>query len=533
MGVLDGTEHAPPLGALDLAGLIAVLALAIGVVMIGVQQSPLPAEDAAILLRYAQHLADGHGIVWNLGGPPTEGATDFVFLCLVAAAVKLGLSAMTAAAAVGGAAHALTAAAVYLVVRRLHGAPPSWAFLSGAALALGPGVVYVDTRFGTPLFALVACAAWTLAHRASMPQASRGDALSFAVAALALGLARPDGLVLAVLMLAAIVWYRGARASATVTVAFAAVVGVLGTMYFIWRWRYFGHVLPLPLLKKGGWQLHWESLAPSLATSIKMTLPLLLVLFWGLRDAGTRRRAIFALIPLLGYASAWVLVDENNFAGRFQYVLLPLLLIAWPAFLPQRRREPERLGPRAAVWLALALVAIWRYWSITLGHLHPGFVWGNSGLSEVGTVLHKYSQKGYLLAVSEAGMLPFYSGWRAVDMWGLNDAHVTVDLHGRIDRAYLEQLRPDVIEYDSAPNDPPDWMRMVRTARQYAIDHSYMLAGDFRRGVWHTQSYWVRSDCPDSAAIVDDVRKLRYEDRFNLALTPALREETAPADASK
>ena len=32
-----------------------------------------------MLLRYAEHLAAGHGIVWNLGDPPVDGATDFLY----------------------------------------------------------------------------------------------------------------------------------------------------------------------------------------------------------------------------------------------------------------------------------------------------------------------------------------------------------------------------------------------------------------------------------------------------------------------
>jgi len=42
-----------------------------------------PEEDAAILMRYAQHLAAGHGIVWNVGEPPVDGATDFLFMLLL------------------------------------------------------------------------------------------------------------------------------------------------------------------------------------------------------------------------------------------------------------------------------------------------------------------------------------------------------------------------------------------------------------------------------------------------------------------
>jgi hypothetical protein len=43
-----------------------------------------PAEDAAMLMRYADNLARGYGIVWNPGEPPVDGGTDFLFLTTIA-----------------------------------------------------------------------------------------------------------------------------------------------------------------------------------------------------------------------------------------------------------------------------------------------------------------------------------------------------------------------------------------------------------------------------------------------------------------
>ncbi|MBX3227486.1 MAG: acyltransferase [Labilithrix sp.] len=49
-------------------------------------------EDAMISMRYARHLADGHGLVWNVGEPPIEGFTNLLWVLWMAAAHKLGLS---------------------------------------------------------------------------------------------------------------------------------------------------------------------------------------------------------------------------------------------------------------------------------------------------------------------------------------------------------------------------------------------------------------------------------------------------------
>jgi len=49
-------------------------------------------EDAMISMRYARHLAEGHGLVWNVGEPPIEGFTNTLWVLWMSVAHLLGLS---------------------------------------------------------------------------------------------------------------------------------------------------------------------------------------------------------------------------------------------------------------------------------------------------------------------------------------------------------------------------------------------------------------------------------------------------------
>ena len=51
-----------------------------------------PAEDASILFRYSENLAQTGQISYNFQGEKAEGATDFLWMILIAGGVKLGLS---------------------------------------------------------------------------------------------------------------------------------------------------------------------------------------------------------------------------------------------------------------------------------------------------------------------------------------------------------------------------------------------------------------------------------------------------------
>jgi arabinofuranosyltransferase len=80
----------------------------------------LPYEDAAILMRYSKHVAEGDGIVWNIGQAPVDGATDFLYMLLLAAVLKAGLPQETAVQLIVMLSHLLTVIIVYAGVLRIN-----------------------------------------------------------------------------------------------------------------------------------------------------------------------------------------------------------------------------------------------------------------------------------------------------------------------------------------------------------------------------------------------------------------------------
>jgi hypothetical protein len=127
------------------------------------------------------------------------------------------------------------------------------------------------------------------------------------------------------------------------------------------------------------------------------------------------------------------------------------------------------------------------------------------------------------MAVSEAGALPFYSGWNAVDTWGLNDPWIV--RHGVVTQEYLDRYRPHVIMFHAyfspvapanserrASRDPHilRWEQMLDTLMQYAERRGYILAAVYGETPYDTHYYYVRPDFPDAAAIVQRIRSTRY-----------------------
>ncbi|HMV29815.1 MAG TPA: hypothetical protein PKE23_10545, partial [Anaerolineales bacterium] len=287
-----------------------------------------PFEDAAMIMRYSQHLAGGHGIVWNIGEHPVDGATDFLFMVAAAGLIKLGLTVGQAVRGIGFASYLLTVLIIYWTNRRVHNGNIVFSFLSGLYLVVGTGLSYVSAYFGTPFFALAAASTWTLGLMLMKEENPRWWlSLAFALSGLVTGLIRPEGVILASLMLLAVIVMRGLKRSVSIIAIFGIVFLTLGGSYFLWRWNYFGYPLPNPFYKKGegGWS--WQTFDASMLNMLRLSLPVVLAFILGFRSNETLKTTLAYMIPIFGFAAAFGLIsDEMNYGARFQYATVPLML---------------------------------------------------------------------------------------------------------------------------------------------------------------------------------------------------------------
>jgi len=505
-----------------------------------------PFEDAAMLMRYSQHLAAGHGIVWNIGEKPVDGATDFLFMAAAAALIKLGLTVAQAVRGLGFTSHILTVLIVYWANRRIHHGNMAFSFLSGLYLAVGTGLSYVSAYFGTPFFALAAASTWTLGLLLMKEENPRFDlSLAFALSGLVTGLIRPEGVILAALMLISIIWLRmnplspweraGVRERIRVSGVlpiintFAVVFLILGGAYFLWRWNYFGYPLPNPFYKKGdqGWK--WDSFQHSLQNALRFCLPMLFAFILGFRSKETAKKTIAYLIPILGFAIAFGMIsDEMNYGARFQYAILPIALLSWIPLVSEikfnwlNQLSAKERGAYVAAGVILFASLIYYSWFqncfLALYQQSCDTPYERDGRLEMARMLADYRSKGYVIATTEAGLIPYYSGWTALDTWGLNDQFIAHN--GSITVEYLDQYKPNIIMFHDyySPLVPPKltdanlaqrWFSMTILLKTYAEKNGYVLAADFGDSPYDTHYYYVRPDFPDSERLIKAISEFR------------------------
>jgi arabinofuranosyltransferase len=447
--------------------------------------SRVPFEDAAMLLRYADNLALGHGFRWNVDEPPVDGATDFGVVALLGMSSRLlGIGPLPLLRALSLLTHAITSLLVYAgVLRATHARLP--AFSLGLVVALGPGTLYTESLFATNVFALATTVLWMFARHSLQPTVWRSVILG--LLCVACGLLRPEGALFAALLLLALCTERR---HPLLMLSLATLVFItLGSAYFTWRWLYFSHPFPTPFYKKGGWELHPESLRAAFQAIAMMAWPATPFLLGLRRPLQTFR--LSTILVILGFLAAWIaLSNEMNFANRFQYPILSVLLLALADGLPSSSNgRLGRVSHLASVTTILFCVA--RLTSLPPPHADDG---RTTIATRLATVPGAQQRR---MATTEAGLLPYLSGWKALDAWGLNEHEIAT--RGRLERSDLDDFQPDLVMLHRVEGyrhlEPSSfggrWWSMTNTLESWALERGYRLVGDWGCHPGDTHRYYL------------------------------------------
>ncbi|GEM_PF-410969 len=419
-------------------------------------------DDAFIIFRYAENLLKGAGIAFNPGGPPTEGVTPVLWLFLVAGGRGLWIDPRLFVKVLG----TLSGFGLVLFVL-LAGRPagrtrppgPGWG-VGAAALVLAawaPLAVHSVSGLETSLAALLVFALFLESAREAGPRFGR-----FGLLGLLLSMLRPEGAILVLLLGGAGLRRAGRGALRNFSLSFL----LPGAVYFTARAFYFGLLLPLPILIKvfgggasapgeRGWaQLSSLLLGPGLFWLPLTIAGLLLAVPPGRKGAGLREGACALLVMLALMAAPRHIM---GYEWRFFFPFLPPLLLLsglGAEALCARMRLPAAcaallLGP--ALWFGLRsapeTLAAWRGYARGLrrAHLALGTELRNlaSPLRRTGDSSGAEPRPSPLLAIGDAGAVPWRSGWRSLDSFGLNDPRIA--LSGRHDPESILDEDPDVL----------------------------------------------------------------------------------------
>ncbi|MCL4234270.1 MAG: hypothetical protein KJ042_07110 [Deltaproteobacteria bacterium] len=426
-------------------------------------------DDAYITFRCARNLANGHGLVYNIG-QNVEATSNFLYAIVIGLGMKLGahpefvglclnfaaLGAMLYVLAVDA---GVTDRETLWDARRMSGIV--WAISAQPATW-----VYAHSGMETIAFTALLFGGFLTVAR-SMEKGTGG-----AWAGLWIALAATIRMEAAAFMAPACAFLflysdRGSRARRVIATAllFAAIF-VPVTAY---RYSFYGDLFPNTYYAKvdGGSLALAERGVIYVAQWFGTTLPAIAVALGAaiaLRrgDDFTRRRMALGLVWIAGYVAYNIYVGGDYFSfGRFFVPVLPVFAWMTPIaveFLPGRSAASpnsdvrQRFWRRATTFFVIALV-----WNVAYpinGLKYYSQIELVNAWARIGDVLRKKVPRETTLFLAPAGAMPFFSRLPAWDSLGLTDpviAHRHVELgegvagHEKTGYERVREIDPDLV----------------------------------------------------------------------------------------
>jgi len=228
------------LALMGLAALYAAAVLTVRTVSVGGQETTVLFDDAMISMRYALHLAQGHGLVWNLGEAPVEGFTNPLWVLWMALWHWLGFSGAEVCRVILASSLASLLGTVWLLASWNDGEEENKTGLMAATALLGTYAIlyWCGTGLEVGFLMLLFTLAFVLL---SAPHPRLGWACAMLTMALWV---RMDSAVMAAALLA-VAWSQSPPGKSWKALLGAIVCAVLGLLLpTLWRHAYFGEWVP-------------------------------------------------------------------------------------------------------------------------------------------------------------------------------------------------------------------------------------------------------------------------------------------------
>jgi arabinofuranosyltransferase len=425
------------------------VALALAAYVLMVWNLNLVMDDLFITLRYAKNLADGHGLVFNIG-ERVEGYTCFLWVVILAGLARLGVDIESASRALSAAAGALILPLAYASARRLKVSP--WIALTAPAMLAAMPAYACWASSGMealPVACLLAVALWLYV----------GDHSSLIVpAVLALAImTRPDAAVIAAVIGAERFFYwRGRAEFWRWTGVFLMVFGP----YYVWRCSYYGYPLPNTFYAKVGTtcdqlergfaylrDFSKEGGAPVVGSAL-------------IGAVLARTRTVVTLLIAGALFCAYVVAVGGDAFGlaRFFAPVLPLFAVLAAVGFERLLGGSRWSRVAGAVVAATALIAFacdaWR--DLPAAHARGAEYTALVNYQKmVAGWLRNNLRPGEAVATCGIEVVGYYGNVRVIDMLGLVDAHIAhrevagfgsgLPGHEKYDSDYVLDQRPAYI----------------------------------------------------------------------------------------
>ena len=409
-----------------------------------VLQSGHPHEDAYILYIYSEMLAENGVISYFSGGEPSEGATDFLWMLFISVLNMLGIPS-------GYGSLILNAAGVFLIAYltfRVTSFFGNSFMLNVAISAFIP--LYITSQAAYAGFSVALYSAMiALLFVISITVKGR-NVVFVSLISLALALFRPDGAIIGIFF-CFIFFYFTNKEERKIHLRGVLICAVIGIAYFIWRWNYFGHFLPLPLIVKSQSDNFLPGLSPNFHWATRSAIVISLAALALFSISKYRNRALAMGIPVLLYFLAIMFaVQSQNVSYRFQAPMAAILLVSAAAGLQYIIVQSQQWNAAIRFSVVSTLIIACSFQTLYFARQTYGLVrylTNDDYINFFPYHLAPFVSSDTVLALTEAGRFAYWLPGKKYDLVGLNTARTAIE---GASKNYLESLEPDLIFFHHA-----------------------------------------------------------------------------------
>jgi arabinofuranosyltransferase len=431
-------------------------------------------DDAMISMRYAQHLAQGHGLTWNTGAVPVEGFTNLGWMMYMAFLHLFPIPASKISLAVMLTSLAILLANIFIVYKIAKILLPESNY--------APAIAALVTAFYFPLVfwslrGMEVGLLTLLVNSSFLLAVTKNKTILISILLAIAILVRMDALI-STTLIALYLFAKNKRGAIT-----PAAVIIATTFAILWFQKtYFGDFLPTTYYQKVTGFSTLERVQQGFLVFNQFatgdTLFLFLFSLAGLYFYKLQRN--HEALLLLGifvaqcaysiYVGGDYAEPETNAANRFITQGMPALIILF-SWMTSRiladltTAQPQLTFARSKVNLAIPL-------ALGVLAIISGEAWFNYAIDnapllkadirrvKLGLHIAKNTSPEAVIAVHAAGQIPYYSERATIDLLGLNDPVVAKGLghgefypgHNKWDYDYsIGQLQPDLIADNFVP----------------------------------------------------------------------------------
>ncbi len=420
-----------------------------------------PHEDVLILYRYVDIFAHHNIIAFNPNGPPVEGATDFLWMAILALFHKIGFDPFLTS-------QIINAISLFFILRFIFTdiIPEQpiliYTIIGVIFLNIGPIVASSILGFSSLTFCFLLLAIYIFAIKT--------DYLYWTTLSIIFCLLRPEAFIFFLPTILIIFYKTKANNLSRFYKSFFTIVSI-GIIYFLWRFWYFNEFLPTPIIVKsiGGETSITRYFArmsevlssfiiaqiivifiyviSNLRSSIKgenkifnlilVTFPFILIFIFMLSTGHASQNIFFRYFsPIYLALFIFTLLIINDLKSK-KFLIYSIIFFIFLTSIDQSNLLNRTLDIENKK-IANPSTKLFKYFE---SEIHP--------ITHVGLSLEKY-ENDLTLMLTEAGNIPFFSQKYSIDMAGLNTSSFAKE---PVNCEHFISLKPDIIEIDVGPID--------------------------------------------------------------------------------